>query len=435
VDLGLIFFSTAALLNLIYWFENRQQRRHLVLSAVWCGLALGTKYNGLIVLFLLTAFVPILYLRRPDSGAARKSGRSQLAALASGTLFVVVALMVFSPWMVKNIQMTGNPVYPLYNSFFKHKGGAQKVARDGKEAVVSNTKKAAKKPGWKNFAVRKLVYGESLWQIGLIPLRVFFEGRDDEPKYFDGQLNPFLLILPLMLFLPGVRPGTIRMGECRILALFAVGYMLFVFFRVDMRIRWIGPIIPPLVILSIYGLERIQGLGPDSGGGWKRLFFRSGVAITVLGMLLINARYVQSLWTKVDPLPYISGNVSRSDYIDRFRPEYQVIRHINQHLPADASILCLFIGNRIYYFDRPIRWNVNLLEKIVASSDSIGDISDGLMQAGVSHLMIRYDLTNAWANNVFDQKKQALLKLFLEKHVKLLKSYGGYGLYAIERAA
>ncbi|MGD9097074.1 MAG: phospholipid carrier-dependent glycosyltransferase, partial [Desulfobacterales bacterium] len=277
VDLGLIFFSTAALLNLIYWFENRQQRRHLVLSAVWCGLALGTKYNGLIVLFLLTAFVPILYLRRPDSGAARKSGRSQLAALASGTLFVVVALMVFSPWMVKNIQMTGNPVYPLYNSFFKHKGGAQKVARDGKEAVVSNTKKAAKKPGWKNFAVRKLVYGESLWQIGLIPLRVFFEGRDDEPKYFDGQLNPFLLILPLMLFLPGVRPGTIRMGECRILALFAVGYMLFVFFRVDMRIRWIGPIIPPLVILSIYGLERIQGLGPDSGGGWKRLFFRSGV--------------------------------------------------------------------------------------------------------------------------------------------------------------
>jgi hypothetical protein len=57
------------------------------------------------------------------------------------------------------------------------------------------------------------------------------------------------------------------------------------------------------------------------------------------------------------------------------------------------------------------------------------------MQAGVSHLMIRYDLTNAWANNVFDQKKQALLKLFLEKHVKLLKSYGGYGLYAIERAA
>ena len=45
VDLGLVFFSTAAVLCLIRWVENPFQTRHLVLSAIGCGLALGTKYK------------------------------------------------------------------------------------------------------------------------------------------------------------------------------------------------------------------------------------------------------------------------------------------------------------------------------------------------------------------------------------------------------
>ena len=435
VDLGLIFFSTAALLNLINWFEKGHQIRHLIFSAIWCGLALGTKYNGLIVLFLLAGFVPIVYLRRPGGVATKQSRRSQLTALGCSALFVFIALLVFSPWMTKNIYMTGNPLYPLYDSIFNDNGEPRPPASVEKDAAIAKAKKEQKKSGWNNFAVRKIVYGEELWQIGLMPLRVFFEGRDDDPKYFDGQLNPFLLILPLVLFLPGHRLDTIRKGECRILALFAVGYILFVFFKVDMRIRWISPAIPALVILSIYGLERLYNLGRDADVKWKQFFFNGAVVVTTLVMLSTNARYIQSLWRKVDPLPYVSGKESRSDYITRFRPEYEVIKHINQHLHEDVGILCLFIGNRIYYFDKPIQWNVNLLEIVLTSSESIDEMRDDLKRVGITHLMIRYDLTNAWVNNKFDQRKQALWKLFLENHVIKIKSYGGYGLYEIQLAA
>ena len=435
VDLGLIFFSTAALLNLIYWFENGHQARNLIFSAICCGLALGTKYNGLIVLFLLAGFVPILYLRRLGGGVTKKSWRSQLAALGCSALFVLIALLLFSPWMVKNIHMTGNPLYPLYKSFFNDKSAPQQLVSNENDAAIEKEKIVSKKSGWKNFAVRKLVYGEPLWQICLIPLRVFFEGRDDDPKHFDGQLNPFLLILPLILLLPGKQLNNTRKSESRILALFAAGYMIFVFFQVDMRIRWISPIIPPLIILSMYGLEELYSLGRDADLRWKRVFYSAAVVIIPLVMLSVNARYIQSLWSKVDPLPYISGQESRGDYINRFRPEYEVIKHINQHLSGDAVILCLFIGNRIYYFDRHIRWNKNLIEKVVASSESIDEIENGLRQAGITHLMIRYDLTNVWANNRFNQKKQALLERFFEKHVKLIKSYGGYGLYEIQHTA
>ncbi|MBC2709748.1 MAG: glycosyltransferase family 39 protein [Desulfosarcina sp.] len=63
VDLGLIFFSWASIFYLLAWARYPQSAKHLIFSAIFCGLGLGTKYNGMIVLFLLTLFVPIVYIR------------------------------------------------------------------------------------------------------------------------------------------------------------------------------------------------------------------------------------------------------------------------------------------------------------------------------------------------------------------------------------
>ena len=78
-----------------------------------------------------------------------------------------------------------------------------------------------------------------------------------------------------------------------------------------------------MVILSMFGLERIQRFG--TGSKRKRLIFNSTVAVIVAGMLLINARYIHALYLKVDPVPYISGQIDRDSYIKKFRPEYEVI--------------------------------------------------------------------------------------------------------------
>ena len=50
--------------------------------------------------------------------------------------------------------------------------------------------------------VRHLVFKESLGYMALMPLRIFFEGRDDSPRHFDGKLNPFLLLFSVAGFLP-----------------------------------------------------------------------------------------------------------------------------------------------------------------------------------------------------------------------------------------
>ena len=120
VDLGLYYFSTVSLICLFKWIEKDFKIKYLIISAIWCGLALGTKYNGLIVLFLLTLFVPFIYLRSIHSGTY-----SQIRAIGYSAVFMIVSFMVFSPWMVKNYIWTNNPIYPLYDSVFNPKKVAQ----------------------------------------------------------------------------------------------------------------------------------------------------------------------------------------------------------------------------------------------------------------------------------------------------------------------
>ncbi len=92
----------------------------------------------------------------------------------------------------------------------------------------------------------------------MIPVRIFFEGQDNLPQYFDGKLNPFLFFLPFFAFLSFKKNTPMIKAEKKILLAFAVLYLLFAFFKTDMRIRYIAPIIPPLVILAMYGLHQIS---------------------------------------------------------------------------------------------------------------------------------------------------------------------------------
>ena len=52
VDLGLIFFTWASIFHLLAWARSPQSAKHLIFSAILCGLGLGTKYNGIVVLLL-----------------------------------------------------------------------------------------------------------------------------------------------------------------------------------------------------------------------------------------------------------------------------------------------------------------------------------------------------------------------------------------------
>ena len=209
VDLGLVFFSTAALISFFKWLEKSFKLKYLIISAIWCGFALGTKYNGLILLFLLTLFVPFGYLRvthvvthmnhRRNANIGNTS-KTAISALGYATAFMLIALVIFSPWAIRNYIWTSNPIYPLYDKWFRH--DADDHRRQASDDVDNQTTAfGGRTSGLTNpFVMRKLIYQEKGWQIATVPIRIFFQGKDDTPKYFDGKLNPYLFFLPWFAF-------------------------------------------------------------------------------------------------------------------------------------------------------------------------------------------------------------------------------------------
>ena len=82
--------------------------------------------------FFLAAAVPFLYRADTVAPSAQPSDekpehlrkRSSLGALGWPAVFALIALLVYSPWMLRNYFWTGNPVYPMAQAIFAHDGPA-----------------------------------------------------------------------------------------------------------------------------------------------------------------------------------------------------------------------------------------------------------------------------------------------------------------------
>ncbi len=443
VDLGLICFSTASLVYLLKWIENNFQLKYLLISGVCCGLALGTKYNALIIFFLLALFVPFIYSRKTVINVSLKTfgvqdivpdrrntkSATQIKAIGYGAVFILVSLLIFSPWMIKNYVWTKNPIYPLYNNLIDPVKKGQ--VPDSRAISKPKTGAVKSKAHLNHFALRKTLYGETGLQIALIPIRIFFEGKDGSPQYFDGMLNPMLFFLPFFAFV-GLKNNPIFLRTEKItMIVFAALFILFVFFEEAMRIRWVAPAIPPLVILSTFGLHEIYSVLMNRFSPVMGKVSVVLVSFIVFLMLWQNVSYIKEQFKYVDPVSYISGRVGRDEYIERFRHEYPAIQFSNKNLSEDAKILCLFIGNRRYYSDREMVFNAGLFRRIVKQTRSSQVSLVGLKRRGITHLLVRYDLFNSWVNDNFNEREKRMLDKFFKKHVSLLFSKSNYGLFGL----
>jgi hypothetical protein len=427
VDLGLICFFFASMLYFFHWIENNFKIKYLIISAIFCGLALGTKYNGLVGLFLLGLFVPFVYSRYH---ANEKS--HGIKAIGYSAAFVMVSLLVFSPWMIRNIAWTGNPVYPLYNSVFNPQTATESVATEQTASEENNGETVIDKHSrMSHINTRRLVYGESWWEIALVPLRVFYDGQDDDPKYFDGKTSPFLLLLPIFAFF-GLKNGTRQeKAEKMILLFFSILFLLYACAMTSIRIRYFSPILPPLVVLSMYGLHNIRSFISEKWGLSEVLKKTIVFAIVVI-MLGFNVNYIISRFKKDQPMAYLTGKVTRDEYIQAFRPEYASFQYANQNLPKESKILGLYIGNRGYYSDIDVSFNIEILQQFAARAISAKDVAEKLREKDITHLLVNFSLFNHWVQQYSLHEKQ-MLKDFFDQHVVTEFSKDGYGLLRLEK--
>jgi hypothetical protein len=411
VDLGLVFYSTASLLCLLRWLEdpatdNPQSEipnpkfRWLLLSGLSAGFALATKPNGLLVFFLL------FFLLAFSLGSGRRSGLKPFVLGIS--IFSLFAFLPVCPWLIKNWVQTGNPFFPLLQGFFSQGGGGGA----GGVAIVGEG-------GLGIWATRTLLYGESWWEIAALPLRVFFSGRDDNPQYFDGVLNPILI-----LFLPWAFKGK-WIEEKRLLFGFAFFFLVYAVFLTNLRIRYILPIVPPLAILLAFGLHNV----------YLRIARPPLLFVGVILLAFFNVFYLWNYFVHASPLDYLKGRESREAYITRQLPEYPVFRYINGQLPESAKIYLLFIGRRAYYCERDYfhdgsenPWT--LLRILHESVDDAGVLAR-LRQMGISHLMVREDLMLRFLKDNLDPQRWKKWNAFARRSLRGVYHSGGYSLYEI----
>ncbi len=432
VDLGLVFFSTASLLLLFRWLETRGRNRYLLLAGICCGLCIGTKYNGLLVLFILTFMVPVLFIRSQTDQAVDK--KYPVAAVKAAILFCFAALMITSPWLIRNTIWTGNPMYPLYNGLF-NPTVTEKVPTEEAKEVEAEEVISKSTPVRGVFAKRYVLYRENIWQLLLLPVRIFFEGQDGDPRYFDGRLNPFLFLLPLISFL-GIRQASrqIRLEKIS-LAAFSLFYFLFAFNTGVLRIRYLVPMVPFLVILSMYGLSNMELKVKQYVTNRKISGFIQLLPVVLL--LIWNGSYIYQQFQDIKPFSYINGDLSRDEYLSKRLPEYKVMRYANKNLPASSNILCVFTGWRGYYLDRKHLFDHqgnqdSLLAWLKNPSMTSSQILQRLNTDNINYLIIRTDLFAQWLTDVGQSRITTWVNLE-NKSLTVLFAHNKYLLYKVTR--
>ena len=293
--------------------------------------------------------------------------RPMFHALALFLLFCLIALLVASPWYLRNWFFTGNPVYPFLYGLF---GGAF----------------------WDNFRAEwYAAAGTGIgWQpstlLGL-PWLLTLGVRD--ANYWDGRTGPLLL-----LFLPLVIGWTLFRRDNRP----AVFNALLFYVAAHFAFWTLGVIWSKALWQSRLLLPGLVGLAPITGWVWSELprldtpqfSFSRFVNIAVVLTLTLTAIDVGLLTMKIDPLPYLIGQESRDSYLTRqLGAYYATMQQINTDLPPGSTIVFLW-EPRSYYCQLDCRPDsiLDTFPHLVDQYHTADAIAQSWHEAGVTNVLI-----------------------------------------------
>lgn len=117
---ALTFYLVAAIMSALVAASGEQagRKRLIILTGFLSGSAMAAKYPG-----VLSVVIPVgLYLvlstwRRSGQSVESRASRVR-DLLQTGAVYSAAVLAAVSPWLIKNLIDTGNPVYPLMSSVF-----------------------------------------------------------------------------------------------------------------------------------------------------------------------------------------------------------------------------------------------------------------------------------------------------------------------------
>jgi hypothetical protein len=421
IDLGMTFFTTASVLALIKWCDNEyKQFKWLLLSSVCMGMAVGSKYNALIAFLIVNLLLAFLYARNT---------KKQLASIKYGLIFALIAILVASPWYMKNYFLTDNPFYPLFNTFFQslHQHPIENMLQ---YQVMKKT------DGLNFFQVRELLYGEKLWEMLLIPIRMFFQGNDYGYQYFQGVLNPVLIV-----FAPFALINKKYRRDKFIFFIFSMVFMALAYFLTRQQVRYLLPIFPLLSILAIMGIKNLAKYIREinyfsSLPETFNLLVRNSIFLGVIVLLSFNFVYLKNRVNIIKPFAYISGSETKNEFLKRHLSYFPAVEYINASLPKDSIILTIFLGRQGYYLDRFYKnsssFGMNIINGMVKNSDYEKKFGAYTQSLNVTHLLIQTGLFSKYLKDNFSDGEITLFINLIKQNWKLIYQDNKYMVFDLQ---
>ncbi|MGQ9592736.1 MAG: hypothetical protein ACUVYA_20860, partial [Planctomycetota bacterium] len=391
VDLGVVFYCVASTACFVRWLPRREFP-WLLFAAAFAGVAAGCKYTaGFQGILLLAA---VVFERRKDG---LRACASSSAAVASG-----VGLLA-APWLVRNLALTGNPVYPFFYDVFGGKSW------DAERAHVLS------------LFLSEWGKGDGLWDTLVLPWRLTVSGRFFSQEGFDGVIGPvFLAGVPFLLL--GMRLSR----EYRTVALFALAWSAF-WIATTRQVRFLLPAAAcaaSLLGAAVPGAVRSRGLRAAAAASFGAAF-----ALDVLIVAVYFAAHC--------PLAVVLGVEPESSYLRREIPggDYPVFEHIERELPRESHILLGSMGNPGFLVKRRYTADAlfenRTLARVLDESPDPDRVLDGFRARGFTHLAFRFDCAFEETKSGLSIEQRRRLAEFLNRHARLLAEAGGTVLYEV----
>jgi hypothetical protein len=395
VDLPLTLYSAVAVFSFLEWTRSRESS-FLWLSAATLGLALSCKYHAALW------FIPILLILGWHCLRGGAQTPRQFARLALS--YSLIAAAVFLPWLVRTWYYTGNPVFPVANSFF------------ASPHFTPAMEKAALAM-YDNEGV-----GRSWQALVQLPWTVTVH-----PGPFRGNLG--------VLFLPGVILALARRKTSQIrFGLALAGAYFYLWALTLQEIRYLLPLAPLLAVLTAFGV-----LGDNPAAG------RSRAGLAYAGLVVILCGSVMSLpsvyprWTKEwtywhsyqSPLAYLLGRETRQDFMRRDVPSVYVYDFINEKLAAPDRILLLNDWAQ-FYARVPTLYSYTVEGEEILLQETAEGVLRKLKESGITHVLLNYNGIAPLPGVVPRQGVYFFLdRTFQDKHLRVVYSSNNVVLYRV----